>query len=360
MLLQELKRAGSRDTKKNIKYIYDLASETGVDVSQWDASEVFGESLLVPIQEINKKFFAHTRRLERKTKIELTEDFKALTEGVGQFFRQRPSDNLLLNRTTAQNNIDNYQANINVEAKKLLQIEEDIANFESFKPEFSPIVREILREGFWTLDFVRFEKPRAETDTLIEFLSDEIVLQEPHDDGRDFKLSFGRLRIRIRCDGLVVAAPTDAQDKAKVFCYARGMEGFFHPFVRPNGEFCFGTGASAIANHLSKRNYGDAFLIAQRVLTTYPGGTPFASLKHFFMEGKDRTGERPWLWNIPKPLADKYGLNDDQIRTTNPTFEDGFRCPNPSCSSDPWSRPSSQMICANCETELPPPVVTTN
>lgn len=93
MLLQEIKKSAGTNVKKSIRYIYDLADETGVDVSKWDVEDVFGPDLTIPVQEINKRFFAHTRRESRAEKIAVTEDQIAKAEAASQYYRAKSQRN---------------------------------------------------------------------------------------------------------------------------------------------------------------------------------------------------------------------------------------------------------------------------
>lgn len=404
MLLQEIKKSAGTNVKKSIRYIYDLADETGVDVSKWDVEDVFGPDLTIPVQEINKRFFAHTRRESRAEKIAVTEDQIAKAEAASQYYRAKEPTELITKRNTLISENDTLQNSINTKIKLMLEVEDQIAESQRKKIELAPIIKEILQEGFWTLDYVREEKPRADTEKLLEFLSDEIILQDPQTDGRDFKLNFGRIRIRIQCNGQVSAAPYEAQDKAILNGERGGIWGYFHPFVSNTGVICFGTGASVAAAAIAKRNYGDVFMLAQRILTTYPGGVAYVYLKKFFIEGKDKKGNRPWLWTLPKPMANLYGLTEEYINhvtpeptpmdsppsafvgvdpgvpvetslqvfnssselifdhtgpvdiateLTNPFIPD-FRCPNASCN-DIWARRNNQRLCGICKVILPPP-----
>lgn len=356
MNLEVLKKTDtSRSAKKFVNYVYDLCSENDVEPGSIDVISVFGESFKDDeVQATNKKFFKFVRADKRAKQEFISEAQEKKLKEAEKSFKPPNQKEFIDREQSLLRDLDSYQNSIASTIQSLIKTRATLEGLRNQKPDLVNQVKEILRSGFWEIHEGSNDWQKS---ALIQFIpKNDIILSEPHDDGRDFKTNFGKIIFQINQDGRIFALPIQAQKKALMFfehpSYTSSR--FFFPFIKPEGSICWGSAATAVNNLIALNKFSDVFLILERLLSVYDGsGGPYKQLKDFFIYGFDRKGKRPWHDQMLTEDKIKYGLevetsfDDEGYWVDKETEERIYICKHSSCGYR-QQRHISHRTCPSC------------
>lgn len=266
------------------KYIRNLSSASGIDISHWNILELFklGDAIETDKIKINKIFF-------------LSKDHKPKYEGL-TIAQVRALDNFYVRgRDEASNHALKRHQNFVIQstahseqALNMLKLaRSEWLKYESSlgqKRNFSAEVEDIIKGGFYKL--------RSVANGMLEFATPEITLSYINIQHKaKYSVNLGSFLVRVDLASSLVRV-LKRENNTLISNYSSGSL-YYHPHVAHDGVVCFGEEREIYNELICTGRVHPALEILQSVLCTFEESNPYCQLSKF-KEEIDKREKKEW------------------------------------------------------------------
>lgn len=262
-----------------VKYIENLASMAGVNISEWDCMELFrtgdtGNKLIDDKNEINRLFFAKVEELAVNSPAPTAGQI--LTDEMKQAIRAAEARHVTTLLANEQRNadqqlryaMDKYREHENF----LKKAGEHFAAMHRLSSQSSNLegqISQVLESPFW-----QFIGVVGGNKITFVTRSDIIIRYTNAAAGIDISLNFGRYKVEFNV----------ADFSLKVFGYERNINsaGYIHPHISgSSGGICWGTAANTATRLLASCQFAEPMTLLATILSNYNAASPYHSIERF-------------------------------------------------------------------------------
>lgn len=271
--MNDEKRASQVET---VKYIEMVAATSGIDISNWDCQEVFGEgnsnAITTNKNEVNRRLFEKAENIRSalppaNVSTELSE---VIRESIKQISARAIADQIARAEDRAASLLQDSRQTYRRFEQYLTEAASHRASVAMLRNSDLNIdlqVQTINNSNYW--EYVGIEGGQ------IVFMnrSDVIVAHKNQAAGIDITVNLGKYKVYISL--------SEAKLRVKQGSNNINSRGYIHPHVNSDGYVCWGNAADAAAKALSKMDIVQIMGLLGSVLVAYTPGTPYQSIEEF-------------------------------------------------------------------------------
>ena len=263
-----------------VKYIFLIASTSGVVVSNWDCQEVFksdrggANEIVTSKTTINQRFFEKVEALSvlspTPPPADLVEAEKVALRNLSQRYIAdmiARAENDAINRLRSA---FDYQKSAQREIEIAARSRMSIAGLSGNTPNIAEQVQTINEGSFWEYDGM---EPGANLAIAMKTRNDVVCTHKNPSAGIDISVNLGKFRATFDM-GSVNLLVFGCGDNVAV-------GGYNHPHISYNGRVCWGNGQEAANKATANMQLVQLFTLLSSVLVNYNSGNPYRSLEDF-------------------------------------------------------------------------------
>ena len=283
--LGEEKRIGQIDA---VKYIFLIASTSGVSVSDWDCQEVFGavkgsaNEIVTSKLDINKRFFEKVEELAAASPIpsEPTPLDESTKENLKILSRQYIADLIARAENDYRNRLSSavdYQRSYEEQLRRAVEARAATMQISGQDPKVSEQIETLTEGSFWQYA----GQARESSSVFVLRTKNDVICSHKNVAAEiDITVNLGKFDARFDMRGgiLRVVAHSD-----NVF-----VSDYIHPHISSNGSVCWGNGGDTALRAQSSMNLIQLFTLLSSVLVNYNSSNPYRSLEDFHKQSMSR------------------------------------------------------------------------
>lgn len=285
MNIQEIKtkykQAPGPNTGKSLamlQYIEDLASKTGTNISDWDASIFLKDDHVYSTKTtINKIFFERKEQTTTRVVQEVTDLGTELKNALNKYNKDRIAKAIKIQTQKREECV-----------KQATQLQEDCAEqlkqaytftraIEIYSkgegPTFGDQIIDLLKDGLLT--FESFDGK------ILKLSTQDIINTEVNPTAKlDLRVNLGQYLLEIDIETLRIFV--------KKFKNNISVGPYYHPHVNYDGNICQGNAAAAYANLTASAQVKELVQLIVTILQTYNPGNPYKTLADFHLNNPNK------------------------------------------------------------------------
>lgn len=281
-----------------LNYVKTLAAQQNMNISEWNILEIFGKedgvNLVTDKKNLNKLFFDKLLKVKEEAKaealkpeviqnqaLEVEKIKKAFVEAAKKI-RANEIQVFRNNLYTFEQNLARAQQNLNSalvqfnETNNKIRALEEVTDVDTKYTSALAGVQKVIEKGLWI-------NPVYENGYLYLNTQTNVMLHEVNKAAKlDLHLDLGQLAVRININSNMHFDVIPYKNNL-------GVQGYFHPHVRPEGGICWGEASTAAMKHIADLQLEKALILLHSLINSYNPASPYMPLSRFKAEGNKMT-----------------------------------------------------------------------